>query len=61
MNDIEDLLLDKSKQFVKEFVKKEFIPQLYYNTRGFYFVPMRFDYSKILYLGIKKAFNGKKN
>ena len=33
-----------------EFVKKEFIPQLSYNTRGFYFVPMRVDYSKILYL-----------
>ena len=31
-------------------VQKNFIPKLSYNTRGFYFVPMRTDYSKILYL-----------
>ena len=31
-------------------VKNDFIPKLPYNIRGFYFVPMRTDYSKILYL-----------
>jgi len=29
---------------------KDFIPQLNYDTRGFYFVPIRVSYSKILYL-----------
>jgi hypothetical protein len=33
-----------------ESVQQKFIPKLSYNTRGFYFVPMRTDYSKILYL-----------
>ena len=55
-------------------VKKEFIPMLSYNTRGFYFVPLRVDYSKILYLlprdnnhkhnssgGSKKQFTKKNN
>jgi len=32
------------------FVQNYFIPKLPYNIRGFYFVPMRTDYSKILYL-----------
>ena len=50
---------------------ENFIPNLPYNTRGLYFVPLRTDYSKILYLfsrdqslvpGKKKEFNkGKKN
>ena len=29
---------------------ENFIPKLSYNTRGLYFVPLRVDYSKILYL-----------
>ena len=29
---------------------ENFIPNLPYNTRGLYFVPLRTDYSKILYL-----------
>ena len=33
-----------------EEVNKNFIPKLSYNTRGLYFVPLRTDYSKILYL-----------
>ena len=33
-----------------ESVQNDFIPKLSYNTRGFYFVPLRADYSKILYL-----------
>tara|TARA_B110000285_G_scaffold231613_1_gene300734 strand:+ start:2800 stop:3765 length:966 start_codon:yes stop_codon:yes gene_type:complete len=33
-----------------DFVQNNFIPKLPYNIRGFYFVPMRTDYSKILYL-----------
>lgn len=33
-----------------KYVQDEFIPNLSYNTRGFYFVPLRIDYSKILYL-----------
>jgi hypothetical protein len=50
---------------------ENFIPNLPYNTRGLYFVPLRTDYSKILYLfsrdqslvsDKKKDFNkGKKN
>ena len=31
-------------------VKNKFIPSLPYNIRGVYFVPMRVDYSNILYL-----------
>jgi len=34
----------------KEFIMNEFIPSLSYNTRGFYFVPIKSSYSKILYL-----------
>lgn len=33
-----------------KFVKEEFIPKLPYKIRGIYFVPMRIDYSNILYL-----------
>lgn len=33
-----------------EEVNNNFIPKLSYNTRGLYFVPLRTDYSKILYL-----------
>ena len=33
MNDIEDLLVDDSKQFVKEFVKKEFQDKKEYQKR----------------------------
>ena len=33
MNDIEDLLVDDSKQFVKEFVKKEFQDKKEYQRR----------------------------
>lgn len=33
-----------------EYAINNFIPNLPYNTRGLYFVPMRTDYSKILYL-----------
>ena len=36
------------KQIVDTYEK--FIPNLPYNTRGLYFVPLRTDYSKILYL-----------
>ena len=32
------------------FVKNEFIPNLPYNIRGIYFIPLRVDYSNILYL-----------
>lgn len=32
------------------FVKDEFIPNLPYNVRGIYFIPLRVDYSNILYL-----------
>ena len=34
----------------KEYVMNQFIPNLPYNIRGFYFVPLRTSYSKILYL-----------
>ena len=34
----------------KEFIMNEFIPGLNYGTRGFYFVPLKSSYSKILYL-----------
>jgi hypothetical protein len=34
----------------KEYIFKEFIPGLNYGTRGFYFVPIKASYSKILYL-----------
>jgi hypothetical protein len=34
----------------KEDIMKEFIPQLDYGTRGFYFIPLKSSYSKILYL-----------
>ena len=33
-----------------KYVQENFIPNLPYNTRGIYFVPIRTDYSKILYL-----------
>ena len=32
------------------YIKNEFIPKLPYKIRGIYFIPMRVDYSKILYL-----------
>lgn len=49
-----------------KYVQKDFIPNLAYNTRGFYFVPLRIDYSKILYLlprdnNSKKSFSGNTN
>ena len=34
----------------KDFIMNEFIPGLNYGTRGFYFVPLKSSYSKILYL-----------
>jgi hypothetical protein len=34
----------------KDYVMNEFIPHLDYGTRGFYFVPLKCSYSKILYL-----------
>lgn len=34
----------------KDYLMNEFIPQLDYGTRGFYFVPLKCSYSKILYL-----------
>ena len=34
----------------KDYIMDEFIPQLEYGTRGFYFVPLKCSYSKILYL-----------
>jgi len=34
----------------KEYIMNDFIPQLNYGTRGFYFVPLKSSYSKILYL-----------
>lgn len=33
-----------------DYVKKEFIPKLPYSIRGIYFIPMRIDYSNMLYL-----------
>jgi len=33
-----------------DYIYNKFIPNLHYNTRGLYFVPLRIDYSKILYL-----------
>ena len=33
-----------------EYVKNEFIPNLPYSIRGLYFIPMRIDYSNMLYL-----------
>lgn len=33
-----------------DYVKNEYIPKLPYNTRGIYFIPLRVDYSNILYL-----------
>tara|TARA_B100001287_G_C22647488_1_gene513476 strand:- start:8 stop:964 length:957 start_codon:yes stop_codon:yes gene_type:complete len=41
------------------FVKDEFIPNLPYNIRGIYFIPLRVDYSNILYLFPRE--NVKKN
>jgi hypothetical protein len=37
------------------FVKDEFIPNLPYNIRGLYFIPLRVDYSNILYLFPREA------
>ena len=34
----------------KDYVMNEFIPKLNYGTRGFYFVPLKCSYAKILYL-----------
>jgi len=34
----------------KDIIFKDFIPHLNYDTRGFYFVPIKASYSKILYL-----------
>ena len=34
----------------KDYLMNEFIPHLDYGTRGFYFVPLKCSYSKILYL-----------
>lgn len=34
----------------KEYIMNEFIPKLDYGSRGFYFVPLKCSYSKILYL-----------
>jgi len=34
----------------KELIMNEFIPSLNYGTRGFYFIPLKSSYSKILYL-----------
>lgn len=38
-----------------DYVKNEFIPKLPYKIRGIYFVPMRVDYSNILYLFPKET------
>lgn len=47
------------------YILNEFIPNLSYRTRGFYFVPMKTSYSKILYLfkedDYKKVNISKKN
>ena len=49
----------------KEHIVNEFIPQLDYGSRGFYFVPLKCSYSKILYLfkegDLKKPKQQKKN
>lgn len=49
----------------KEYIVNEFIPQLDYGSRGFYFVPLKCSYSKILYLfkegDLKKPKQQKKN
>lgn len=49
----------------KDYIMNEFIPQLDYGTRGFYFVPLKCSYSKILYLfkenDLKKPKQQKKN
>jgi hypothetical protein len=34
----------------KELIMNDFIPSLNYGTRGFYFIPLKSSYSKILYL-----------
>ncbi len=41
-------------------VKDEFIPNLPYKVRGIYFIPLRVDYSNILYLFPKEDFIPKK-
>ena len=54
----ESYYLNKCPLFVKkyfdykdmEYIKNEFIPNLTYNIRGIYFIPLRTDYSNILYL-----------
>lgn len=49
----------------KEYIMNEFIPKLDYGSRGFYFVPLKCSYSKILYLfkegDLKKPEKVKKN
>lgn len=49
----------------KDYIMNEFIPNLHYNTRGFYFVPLKCSYSKILYMfkegDLKKPEKQKKN
>lgn len=37
------------------FVMNEFAPQLDYDTRGIYFIPLRIDYSNILYIFPKES------
>ena len=34
----------------KDYILEQFMPQLDYGTRGFYFVPLKCSYSKILYM-----------
>ena len=50
---------------LKVHIVNEFIPQLDYGSRGFYFVPLKCSYSKILYLfkegDLKKPKQQKKN
>tara|TARA_B100001989_G_C24528631_1_gene460228 strand:+ start:732 stop:1685 length:954 start_codon:yes stop_codon:yes gene_type:complete len=49
----------------KEYIMNKFIPKLDYGSRGFYFVPLKCSYSKILYLfkegDLKKPEKVKKN
>ena len=43
------------------FIKDKIIPNLPYNSRGIYFIPMRTDYSNILYLFPRDNINHSKN
>ena len=43
-----------------DYIKKEFIPKLMYNIRGIYFIPLRTDYSNILYLFPRENLNKNK-